>query len=160
MKVKLKTKEQLIKIGWKENLKSIYARLSIDSIKSKPHWDKRKNRLGTLTSSQVDNCLGQKGEVVDLKISNDGSLQFLEIKVTDCGTTYYLAIPIECVIGFDKKKWDEMHSIWQFRINHKSWKYSPFKKIFTCSYQDIASMKKAIRYVENKTKKLKIKNNK
>ena len=155
MKVKLKTKEQLLKMGWKENLRSIYFRLSIDGIKSKAEWGSKRNKLGALTCSQVDNCLGQSGTVKKFHLSADGSQQFLLLEIIDCGSSYWVAVPENCVVGFNQKKWDMQNEIWEFKINNWTWRYSPFRKSFTNVHLDIKSMKKAISFVENKIKKSK-----
>ncbi len=160
MKVKLKTKEQLLKMGWKENTRSIYFRLSIDGIKSEPTWHGERNKIGTLTASQVDNCLGQSGVVHSLRISNDGSLQLIDVVVMDCGSKYMIALPVAAVTGFNQKEWARQHELWEFEINKKIWKYKPSQKIFTTYYPGIADMKKAIAKVEkrinfNKSKSIK-----
>lgn len=90
MKLKIKSKAQLIKEGWVENTKSIYFRLSIDGVKpSGPYNSRYRNeRIGVLTDYQVESFLGKTLNVVELMPSNE--IPYIKVEGSHMGMVLQL----------------------------------------------------------------------
>jgi len=130
MKLKVKTKEQLIKEGWVENKRSIYYRLSIDGKKNESFRGGR-NNVGTLTEYQVVSFLGN--EVVVDKINDSDNMPYIRVKI-ECGDyPLYANLPYSCFKKFSvvalKKSFNKRRLV--ARFNDTSISYNAGRKEVT-----------------------------
>jgi hypothetical protein len=122
-RAKLKTKQQLLRMGWVENPKSTYSRLSVDGKRSWQGLGRYRNVPGTFTVDQVGHCLGQKC-VVHSADEVDGVV-VARVSVPTKFYNYTLSVPVDCLVGFDLAGFQEYDRKYDIEVEGRSYSFQP-----------------------------------
>lgn len=135
MIVTLKTKEELLKAGWKENTRATHWRLYHPMFGGGyvTQWYNRP-RQGRLNVGNVENDLGQKFEVRgirEVKKWNDEKCKYINVTMLDLsrgeGCRYVkISVTKDAVHGFSKKEWNQFNKFkkTKFKLDGKPVKLS------------------------------------